>query len=356
MSPKPGRPWLVPVIIVFSLLVAWLVVTIVDRSDGTDQQTATEGTDGDGNPVDDTLATDETTDDTELEPLPPYDGWVNPASSGRMWSETVPGLITFRGNPTRTYYGSGPVPKAPKVLWSFPADGGLCGKSTDGSGTSTWCGTGWTGQPSVWPGKDGKTWVAFGAYDYGVHWLDGQTGQRLLPDFKTGDIIKGSVTVDPDGYPLALHRVTRQLLPHRRNRSRATDRALEVVGVRHPRAAVERRLGWFRARHRRLPVRGRREQLVLHLQAQPRLRRRRQGHDRPAAGVPDARLGRPTTEGHRRPPAVDRELGRDLGEHRLLRQRWWPHPGLGHQRLEGRQDARHGTSASGPATTSMPRS
>ena len=202
MSSKPGRPWLVPVIIVFSLLIAWLVVTIVDRSDGTDQQTATEGTDGGGNAVDDTLATGETTDDTELEPLPPYDGWVNPASSGRMWSETVPGLITFRGNPTRSYYGSGPVPKAPKVLWSFPADGGLCGKSTDGSGTSTWCGTGWTGQPSVWPGKDGKTWVAFGAYDYSVHWLDGQTGQRLLPDFKTGDIIKGSVTVDPDGYPL----------------------------------------------------------------------------------------------------------------------------------------------------------
>ena len=78
---------------------------------------------------------------------------------------------------------------------------GLCGKSSDKGDTSTWCGTGWTGQPKVWE-QNGKTWVAFGAYDYGVHWLDGQTGHALLPDFKTGDIIKGSVTVDPDGYPL----------------------------------------------------------------------------------------------------------------------------------------------------------
>jgi hypothetical protein len=35
-----------------------------------------------------------------------------------------------------------------------------------------------------------------------VHFLDANTGERILPDFPTGDIIKGSVTVDPDGYPL----------------------------------------------------------------------------------------------------------------------------------------------------------
>ncbi|MDZ7733676.1 MAG: hypothetical protein U5R31_11795 [Acidimicrobiia bacterium] len=45
--------------------------------------------------------------------------------------------------------------------------------------------------------------MAFGAYDKAVHWLDGATGDRLLPDFPVGDIIKGSVTVDPDGYPLS---------------------------------------------------------------------------------------------------------------------------------------------------------
>ncbi|MGE0306275.1 MAG: PQQ-binding-like beta-propeller repeat protein, partial [Acidimicrobiia bacterium] len=64
-----------------------------------------------------------------------------------------------------------------------------------------WCGTGWTGQPAVWE-RDGKTWVAFGAYDRKVHVLDGATGVDILPPFPTGDIIKGSVTVDPDGYPI----------------------------------------------------------------------------------------------------------------------------------------------------------
>ena len=44
--------------------------------------------------------------------------------------------------------------------------------------------------------------MVFGAYDYGVHFLDANTGETILPPFKTGDIIKGSVTVDPDGYPL----------------------------------------------------------------------------------------------------------------------------------------------------------
>jgi hypothetical protein len=190
---------LVPIIIVVSLLAAWLVVTVAGGDDDA-QRTATEGADAS---TEDDAADATETDTTELEPLPPYDGWVNPASSGRMWSETVPGVITFRGNPTRSYYGTGPMPANPRVLWTFPTDGGLCGKSTDGGGTTTWCGTGWTGQPSVYQNsKDGRTWVAFGAYDYGVHWLDSQTGTRLLPDFKTGDIIKGSVTVDPDGFPL----------------------------------------------------------------------------------------------------------------------------------------------------------
>jgi hypothetical protein len=35
-----------------------------------------------------------------------------------------------------------------------------------------------------------------------VHFLDANTGQRILPDFPTGDLIKGSVTIDPDGFPL----------------------------------------------------------------------------------------------------------------------------------------------------------
>jgi outer membrane protein assembly factor BamB len=126
---------------------------------------------------------------------------VNPASSGRMWSEEVPGVLTFRGNPTRTYYGRGPVPSAPKVKWFTPADGGMCSSSSVGGTARTWCGMGWTGQPAVFE-RDGRTWVVFGAYDAAVHFLDGDTGEELLPPLQTDDIIKGSATVDPDGYPL----------------------------------------------------------------------------------------------------------------------------------------------------------
>lgn len=133
---------------------------------------------------------------------PGYDGWVDPTSSGQPWSSEVEGLITFRGNPTRSYYGQGPVPSAPEVLWSVPEDGGFCGESAVGGSSKTWCGTGWTGQPSVWEGPDDKTWVAFGAYDKAIHILDAETGADLRQPFVTGDIIKGSVTIDPDGFPL----------------------------------------------------------------------------------------------------------------------------------------------------------
>ena len=75
---------------------------------------------------------------------------------------------------------------------------------------TTWCGTGWTGQPSVWM-QDGRTHVAFGAYDKAVHFVDGETGEDILTPFPTGDIIKGSVTIDPDGFPLLYSGSPRQL-------------------------------------------------------------------------------------------------------------------------------------------------
>lgn len=108
------------------------------------------------------------------------------------------GLTCFRGNMSRTYYGQGPVPTNPKVLWRF---GPMKGSSTNLGETSTWTGTGWTGQPCVFE-RDGKTWVVYGAYDYKIHFLDAATGEKLLPDFVGKDIFKGSVVADPDGYPL----------------------------------------------------------------------------------------------------------------------------------------------------------
>jgi hypothetical protein len=130
-----------------------------------------------------------------------FAGWSDPGAVGKPYGTKVEGLLTFRGNPTRTYYGEGPVPKAPKQLWRFPKSGGLCATSIDTAGPSVWCGNGWTGEPAIFE-RDGRTWVVFGAYDKNVHFLDATTGERILEDFPTGDIIKGSVTIDPDGYPL----------------------------------------------------------------------------------------------------------------------------------------------------------
>jgi outer membrane protein assembly factor BamB len=143
-------------------------------------------------PVDDDSAPPASVGGTTLPPLP--------STTTTTFPFATPGLLTFRGSPTRSFYGTGPMPVAPTVLWSYP-DRPMCSESTVGGETTVWCGTGWTGQPSVFE-RDGRTWVAFGAYDAAVHFVDGLTGEDILPPFQTDDIIKGSVTIDPDGYPL----------------------------------------------------------------------------------------------------------------------------------------------------------
>ncbi len=216
--PRPSRPpWLAPVAVLVVLVALWAGYAVVSGDDGS--STAEQPTPA----TDDAEAVEVATTDTTEAPLPPFDGWVNPASSGRMWSEEVPGILTFRGNPTRSYYGEGPVPSAPQVVWTYP-QGTMCGNSTDGGGTQTWCGTGWTGQPNVYE-QDGRTVVSFGAYDYGVHWLDAESGTDLLPPFTTGDIIKGTVTTDPDGFPITY--------------SGSRDNYYRVLGTDRPGEAVE---------------------------------------------------------------------------------------------------------------------
>jgi hypothetical protein len=118
-----------------------------------------------------------------------------------------PGLTTFRGNATRDYYGSGPMPSNPQVLWRYPKTGGLCAKSNGSgigfhAGTKVWCGTGWTGQPNVIPNARGGIEVRIGAFDRDYHFLNGLTGKPLRPDLTTGDLAKGSATTDAQGYPL----------------------------------------------------------------------------------------------------------------------------------------------------------
>ncbi|MCP4227964.1 MAG: hypothetical protein GY773_31850, partial [Actinomycetia bacterium] len=128
--------------------------------------------------------------------------WVDAASSSRPWSDlgAAEGLLTFRGNPTRTFYGRGPLPTDPTVKWSFDIG---CSSSSVGGQPKTWCGSGWTGQPAVFRSPTtGAWWVAFGAYNRAVNFLDPADGSEAFPPYFTNDIIKGTVTVDPDGVPL----------------------------------------------------------------------------------------------------------------------------------------------------------
>lgn len=135
-------------------------------------------------------------------PAPATESSATAAHYGPI-NTSFPGLTMFRGNAARTYYGEGPVPARPRLLWKF---GPMWGESSEGplsdpGKTVIWQGTGWTGQPAVFE-RQGRTWVVFGAYDHRIHFLDAATGRRMLPDFVGGDLFKGSVTVDPDGYPL----------------------------------------------------------------------------------------------------------------------------------------------------------
>ncbi len=155
----------------------------------------TQGTTGSTSPGGDPGTTVTTGGGQTREP-----GTVPAWTVSQHWGST-PGLTMFRGNPTRTYYGTGPIGDSPSRIWTYPGNA-MCSQSTNLGETTTWCGMGWTGQPSVWERPDGKTELIFGAYDRSIHFVDAETGTELQPSFPTGDIIKGSVTVDPDGFPL----------------------------------------------------------------------------------------------------------------------------------------------------------
>ena len=190
-------------VLVAAFAVGGVAVSVMAANDGNDaartgsSRSATRGGTGTAKQPD---AAAPTSASTTSSTLPPPDVLVDPASVGKPWGTEVDGLLTFRGNPTRTWYGKGPVPSSPGVLWQFP-DSAMCSPSSDKGVTKVWCGTGWTGEPAVFE-RDGRTWVVFGAYDRAVHFLDADTGERILGDFPTGDIIKGTVTIDPDGYPI----------------------------------------------------------------------------------------------------------------------------------------------------------
>lgn len=132
---------------------------------------------------------------------------VTADSVGKPWIKEqnsryiIDGMLQFRGNPTHTYYGKGPIPVNIKKKWRYPKKP-MAAYSWEGKRKRHWAGTGWTGQPVVYQRKDGITEIIVGAYDKCVHFINLETGKPTRKRFCTKDIIKGSVVLDPDGFPL----------------------------------------------------------------------------------------------------------------------------------------------------------
>jgi outer membrane protein assembly factor BamB len=124
----------------------------------------------------------------------------------------VDGVLTFRGDPSRTggAFGTRSLPERRlEVAWRFKT----------GPGTPRWGGgSGWTGEPAIvrWPdvvrhmmpalgaGRRNEALVEViqGSLDGSVYFLDLRTGRPTRRPIRTGNPIKGSVSVDPRGYPL----------------------------------------------------------------------------------------------------------------------------------------------------------
>ena len=187
----------------FVLIISVAVDRRASQDGGGGSERASEGTGDPDRPAEG----DEVEVEAEDEPAgerfhTDFEGLSDPAGFTKPYpNAAVEGILTFRGNPSRSYYGAGPVSRvAPQVLHRFP-DEPMCRTSSNLGTTKVWCGMGWTGQPTI-AVRDDRTWAIFGGYDGNIHFMDAVTGERILPDVETGDIIKGTPTIDPDGSPL----------------------------------------------------------------------------------------------------------------------------------------------------------
>lgn len=122
----------------------------------------------------------------------------------------IEGVTTFRGSNYRDGGAYGTIPENPSKLsiqWKKRIS------SLDG-----WSGVGWTGQGSAvrWPAelrekmnivdekrtKDGLVEVIYAALDGHIYFLDIDDGEITRKAIDIGAPIKGSLTLDPRGYPL----------------------------------------------------------------------------------------------------------------------------------------------------------
>lgn len=122
----------------------------------------------------------------------------------------IEGVLTFRGNNMRDSASYGEANIKEKKLdrqWSFRTS------------SSTWGGgAGWTGQPSLikWPASmkkfmnledkykkdDNFIEVVYASLDGHIYFFDMESGVETRPSINIKNPIKGSVSLDPRGYPL----------------------------------------------------------------------------------------------------------------------------------------------------------
>jgi hypothetical protein len=138
--------------------------------------------------------------------------------SGKSYT-SLEGIVTFRGDNYRSgaNYGTADIKTAKlEIIWS--ANTGAIAKAT---GTGSWTGSGWTGQPLIikWPDdlkqimnikdakkeKAGLTEVIYPCLDGKIYFLDLQDGTYTRsPIVSKGGPFKGTASLYPDGTPMLL--------------------------------------------------------------------------------------------------------------------------------------------------------
>ena len=138
-----------------------------------------------------------------------------PVSFGSSDYFALPGVATFRGGNDRQNAACGTVDELSgtfKKLWSVKT--GYMNKS----GSGTWSGSGWTGQPLLvqwsestrrvmnlydeYKAKDGWVEVIYATMDGNVYFLDLETGRPTRDKLSIGIPFKGAGSLDPRGWPV----------------------------------------------------------------------------------------------------------------------------------------------------------
>ncbi|MBR4018795.1 MAG: PQQ-binding-like beta-propeller repeat protein [Clostridia bacterium] len=129
----------------------------------------------------------------------------------------VEGVISFRGNNFRDSSAYGTVSMTAKKFsttpWTF-----TIGSMSKMSGSGSWTGCGWTGQPLIvrWPestkkimnmydwakAKEGLVEVIYATLDGRIYFLDLESGQQTRESISLGFPFKGAGALDPRGYPI----------------------------------------------------------------------------------------------------------------------------------------------------------